>query len=221
MADLHDFQLRLTHGWGQQEVQRFHAPKMLHAYTPKKATFPLFKPAEDIKSEPSIPDPAVFKSLSQPPSEDSPTALPTVGEVATHLELLEAIYHLRTDVVSTKRLDVPLGMPPASTKLWKRKIVRGRWYHVQMPILDKDYEERSKEKWLLFLRLAVHRFEIWAEKSDALMKETGASEPAIPYLPPIGMSILIHCYSDIVLTPFPLQMFSPCGTRFCSTQGIT
>ena len=29
-----------------------------------------------------------------------------------------------------------------------------------MPILDKNYDKRWKEKWALFMRLAVHRFEI-------------------------------------------------------------
>lgn len=203
MADLHEFQLRLAHGWARQESERFHAPKMVHAYTPKKTTMPIFKPAEDLESEPVIPDPGIFHPLTQ--SHASPTALPSVSECAAHLELLEAIYHLRTDVVSTKRLDGPLGMPPASTKLWRKKVVRGRWYHVQMPILDKNYDERSKEKWVLFLRLTVHRFKIWAEKSDAVMKETGAADPVIPYLPPLGMCISLHCNSENVLIYLSLR----------------
>ena len=186
MADLHDYHLCTAHGRAKQEVQHFHAPALSFSPDPKKAANPKFVPADNIFSEPEIPDPGLFMSFILPSSEDASKRLPTVSECAAHLELLEAIYHLKADVIYTRRLDDVLGMPQASKKVWRKKQVRGAHRHMQTEILEDEYKERAPDKWMLFLSLAVLRFELWASKTEEKLRQSESVAPTLPYLPPLG-----------------------------------
>ena len=182
MADLHDFHLRLAHGWGIEEAQYFHDPSTANQKTPLNAVAPKFVPARDFTTEPVIPAPSLFQGLSAPPG--NVTDLPSVSECAAHLELLEAIHSLRKEVMSTTRLDEAMGLPAASRKVWRRELFRVRWEHRPYDILDPEYPEKAEGKWNLFLSVAVFRFEMWAEKSNELMRESGNTD--LPHLPPLG-----------------------------------
>lgn len=182
MADLHDFHVRLAHGWGSEESKFFHNPGTSNYKAPPDTTVPKFIPAKNFTTEPVIPDPSLFQAVSSPTG--AVTDLPSASQCAAHLELLEAIYSLRREVVSTTRLDGALGLPAASKKVWRKTLQRVRWEHVQYDILDPEYPEQAEAKWLLFLGMAVFRFEIWAAKSNELMRQSKTTD--LPHLPPLG-----------------------------------
>jgi hypothetical protein len=130
---------------------------------------------------PVIPDPSVFSSLtveergdegapSSPPIDD----IPTIGECAAHLELLEAFLVLKTKVLNSGALDRTFGIP--ATKFKKDGLGRIR-----------------EKKWLGFVGLAVIRFQKWWQNIDKvlLVVGEGAAEFTAMALPPLGKE---SCY---------------------------
>lgn len=183
MSDLHEFHVRLAHGWGAEEAKYFQNPGKANYKKEPERTAPRFTPASNYTTEPVIPDPSLFQSLSAP--QGNVTDLPSVSQCGAHLELLEAIYNLRWEVVNTTRLDEALGLPAASKKVWRKTLLRVRWGFTPHDILDSAYPDKAEEKWNLFLSAAVIRFELWAAWSNELMRESGVTD--LPHLPPLGM----------------------------------
>jgi hypothetical protein len=140
---------------------------------------------------PFIPSPSVFRTLGDEPPR-SVTALPTVGECAVHLELLEVFSHLRRRVISTTILNRPFGVPSPQKTVYRRAYRPGyqgsRYDRIPVKLQDLTYPDRSREKWVVFLKIAVVRFLLWAKKIEELMagRVGPLAEAQLPYLPPLG-----------------------------------
>ena len=137
--------------------------------------------------EPVIPGPRVFLSLTDPlvdRNDDSQSGQPSIGECATHLELLK-VFKLRSDILHCTYLDTVFGIKQEhrvvyqSTSSWRK---RG-----PVKLKDTNWDEKRRMKWEYVVSLSVARFELWAERAGFTV--TGDSEALqLPYLPPLGQS---------------------------------
>jgi hypothetical protein len=148
----------------------------------------IYRAAAIPDEEPVIPAPRVFESLTDPladGNDDSPSGLPSIGECATHLELLEVFFKLRSDILHRTYLDTVFGIKQEhrvvyrSTSYWKKR--------EPVKLKDTNWDEKRRKKWEYVVSLSVARFELWAEKAGSTV--TGDSEALqLPYLPPLGQS---------------------------------
>lgn len=191
MPDLHEFHICLAHGWGIQESQNLNS-NPLHLSSAGH-NLPLPELILSKGNHPVLPNPTLFTHLTTTtPDSVSATAPPTTGQCAAHLQLLEAIYDLRTQVTSTERLNASLGIKPGRRKVWKKQWAGRRWRgrpnRYEVMIKDLTFPERSRRKWSLFLDLAVVRFELWAPEIEGIMRSSSStpSLAVLPHIPPLG-----------------------------------
>lgn len=124
----------------------------------------------------SIPPPDLFKTLSFELNDASPTQgskndIPTIGECAVHLELLEVFRNLRIQVIQSKELDHVFRLD--SNRLWISKHRRAT--------------QRTK-RWHCFVSLAVEKFQVWIRAAEKQLEGDGNNGTLI--LPPVGK---FHC----------------------------
>lgn len=174
-----------------RHLNNLHASIDREALTLRSTGKTLYPKAATVEEQAKIPDPSLFASLARPAGDNEGSDLPTVGECAVHLELLEAFRTLRLLVVGSSDLDTTFGV-----KIRKREVLRAAWNdqtrtYALAPAYLKDltWETRRRKKWLYFLDVAAGRFRAWIAKMDAFLKESdaGVEEPTrLPFLPPIG-----------------------------------
>ena len=158
-----------------------------------------FREAKQKKEEPVIPAPHIFQSLLEPSdSKGNANTVPTVGECAAHLELLEAFHTLKAKVLGSEELDSILGIVPHPKTVYRTTLTYGPYYRSRrevkaVRIKDATFAGRRKEKWPFFVQLAVVRFRIWLEKADLALKEPSpessldaATRVLSSVLPPLG-----------------------------------
>lgn len=186
MVDFHALHLTTVHESGKAETRWYDSgPGNLPVSGKAPKNFPS---SSYTTISPFIPSPSVFHTLTTEPSR-SVTALPTVGECAVHLELLEVFHQLRKRVISTTTLDQSFGVLPPQKIVYRRVYRRGKNRRREaVTIKDPTFPERSRAKWPIFLKIAVVRFLLWAPRIDKLMQENGGppSEAQLPHLPPLG-----------------------------------
>lgn len=142
----------------------------------EKATIP----AEN----PTIPAPTLFV-FGPPPegSQRSSTSLPTIAECAAHLELLEVFRNLRLEIVASTELDKALGIEPVPRTVYRKTYTSvGRYTRTAVQVRDETFEERRKEKWPFYLRLAAARFLRWVKIVEDSLEVLPSSLPN----PPVG-----------------------------------
>jgi len=91
--------------------------------SPQSATdihTPAFGTAATSEENPKIPNPSLFDFASEG-LENGNIGLPTVAECGAHLELLEAFYHIRLNVLSSTALDAALGIKPEPRITYRTK----------------------------------------------------------------------------------------------------
>ena len=114
-----------------------------------------------------IPDPEIFaKTETRRLSADSNGSLafcqlPSVSQCATHLELLQAFYALRAQVLGSTELDKLFDIKPESP-MATRKLK-------EIGLQDRYLGEKKRSKWPLFVDFAVVRFQIWAKRVDPML----------------------------------------------------
>jgi hypothetical protein len=150
--------------------------------------------AQTKAEEPVIPAPQAFQSLSHSPIQNT-NGVPTIGECAAHLELLQSFHMLRVKVLQSRDLDTTFGIKPINRTVFRkgRRGKRGK----AVKLRDDTFTSRRREKWPFFLGLAAERFRIWLKEADvdliARDPHTGSSSHAavvarsIPFLPPLGL----------------------------------
>lgn len=129
--------------------------KALESYH-KGTAYPRYKGAKTAEDEPIVPDPGVFATLStakQTISSDG-TRLPTIGECATHLELLETFFVLRQRILRSDEIDGIYGIAAIPQKK------RGKQGDTKL-LKDETLWERRQVKWPKFIEIAVVRFLVW------------------------------------------------------------
>lgn len=135
----------------------------------------LRRPFKETTQNTSIPHPDLFKTLGTA-SNDTQRGnadLPTIGECAVHLELLELFRNLRIQVTQSKELDRVFRLD--SSRLWISKHRR---------------ETQRTEKWHRFVSLAVERFQVWIRAAEKQLERDGNNETLI--LPPVGKFTVNH-----------------------------
>lgn len=161
---------------------------------------------------PAIPSPALFEPLS-PENIPSSTPLPTIGECAVHLELLQVFNSLRLRVLACNELDDIFGIKPDKRTVYRRRWSSTQRRHVIYPhqLRDVEFAKRRLEKWPHYLGLAVTRFKTWVKMVEQSMLEA-CEDGELTILPPLGelrylKSVEKWCSSQ--------QMCLWCGMPFC------
>ncbi|KAE8327591.1 hypothetical protein BDV39DRAFT_175337 [Aspergillus sergii] len=169
----------------------------------------ILAPASSKEEEVQIPDPAIFRGISIPPSH-APKALdvsdidkfdflyPSTNHLAMHLCLIECFYKLRSDVMNSKELDTVIG-PFVSAENTQNSKAR-------LTAADADMVRTSQiRKWELFVKAAVGRFDIWWQNIDKVIRHAKAYNiPAVAqqdtstlsknYLPPLDVLLVWYSY---------------------------
>ena len=130
----------------------------------------------------AIPDPAIFASL------DHGADLPSVGECATHLELLEALFMLQQKVLTSNALDRAFGIVP-KPKVCTRGSGRSKRATIEP---DETFQDRRAAKWDAFVCLAAARFQRWWHCVGEMLETAacGSTSGDMPIdaqtMPPLG-----------------------------------
>lgn len=177
------------------------------------------RPAATKAEEPSIPDPSLFGGItpntSQTPGPAGPSsgsasrpdsnrvsdngdsdvlALPSVAECAVHLEMLEVFFALRSRVIGSAQLDKAFGFESKPKTVYRREYDYKQRKYVKKPhkIKDSTWKTRRRDKWIVYLHIAVGRFMAWARAADADLLLASQQDLTIelPHLPPCGKSAL-------------------------------
>ncbi|KAK3906170.1 hypothetical protein C8A05DRAFT_40978 [Staphylotrichum tortipilum] len=161
-------------------------PHTASALHPKAAT---------AEAQDKVPDPTLFASLTQPTRGDSD--LPTVGECAVHLELLEVFHKLRINVIRSSALDTTFGVRIEKRAVFQRGWDDAKRDYVMKPghLKDETWGSRRRQKWSYFLEIAVGRFRVWIGKMDWFLKALGLEDRTrLPYLPPLDVLMVWHAF---------------------------
>lgn len=139
-----------------------------------------------------IPAPSLFKTLATTTKEG--TSLPTIGQCATHLELLEVFFVLRYNIVNSAALDATFGVKVNNKIVYRKKLDQrmGTYTYKKTHLRDDTYQSRRKEKWDFYLKIAVERFGTWiraANKAVGEQEREKGGVVSLPSLPPLGMSL--------------------------------
>lgn len=162
----------------------------------------LLERARPNSQEPSIPAASLFRTLTLSsqdeasiPVEDSSTLLdmPSVGECAVHLELLEFFFALRSRIVNSSELDKTFGVEHKPKTVYRREYDSKTYKYntTSHQVKNSGWEQQRREKWVYYLHMAVGRFMSWAEVADAAIKQESNSQSgtSLVHLPPCGMSL--------------------------------
>jgi hypothetical protein len=155
----------------------------------------------NIEKDIQVPNPKVFKEIDAPIASTDATSLPNVGQCAAHLELLQAINHVRREVLNSTQLDAILDIKPQ-----KKTVVR-RYTRETIEVKDKNFAQRRQIKWPFYLRLGVARFFVWLKRMDESLALNPNRVLELPACPPLG--VLSVCFRAIAND----QMFSSRGIR--------
>lgn len=136
---------------------------------------------------PLIPSPNVFSSLHSTTVE----GIPTVGQCAVHLELLEVFFALRSKIINSEQLDNTFGVKVLGKVVYRKKYNSQTKKYVFKPtkLRDDTFKTRRREKWAYYLSIAVERFKFWIVTAEKVMFEewrSSSKKPALPCLPPLG-----------------------------------
>lgn len=125
-----------------------------------------------------IPAPSLFKSLTTITNTSSPTTenggpIPTIGKCATHLELLEVFFALRYNIVNSAALDATFGIKVNNKIVYRKKFDQrmGAYIYKKTTLRDDTYQDRRREKWDFYLKIAVVRFGTWIKASNKAVEE--------------------------------------------------
>lgn len=143
------------------------------AYRQRRFSMFLRRPFKEITQNTSVPHPDLFKTLGigSNDTQRGNADLPTIGECAVHLELLEVFRNLRIQIIQSKELVRVFRLD--SSRLWISKHRR---------------ETKRTEKWHRFVSLAVERFQVWIRAAEKQLERDGNNKTLI--LPPAGK---FHC----------------------------
>lgn len=145
-----------------------------------------------------IPAPSLFKSLTttntSSPTTENGGSIPTIGQCATHLELLEVFFALRYNIVNSAALDTTFGVKVNNKIVYRKKFDQptGTYIYKKTPLRDDTYQDRRREKWDFYLKIAVVRFGTWIRAANKAVEEQAREKPGVvslPYFPPLGMSL--------------------------------
>lgn len=186
MTDLMDAHLTALHEASKDDITRLKRGDSRRSWTVTAYRSNRF-------GNPVIPDPKLFVSL-ETLSRAPLSAIPTVGECAVHLELLEVFHALRVRILQSQELDTSFGVTIKkktvyrSSYSWqKRKTIR-----TAVQLRDDTFSTRRREKWPYFLNIAVARFERWMRKADDAAN--GNTDETMLHLPPLGISHAFGLY---------------------------
>ncbi|OKL57187.1 hypothetical protein UA08_07335 [Talaromyces atroroseus] len=145
---------------------------------------------------PLIPAPSLFKSLTITTTTKARMGedgyfLPTPAQCAAHLELLEVFFALRYNIVNSAALDTTFGVE----HIYKKTKIR-----------DNTFQDRRREKWEFYLKIAVQRFDTWIRAADKIVAEQVKEEKGVslPYLPPLDVLMFWHA---CLLNPVDFENF--------------
>ncbi|KAF7181990.1 hypothetical protein CNMCM7691_001378 [Aspergillus felis] len=170
---------------------------LLASDTVRKNNFP------DINEDIQVPDPRIFKDMHVPAWSDS-MSLPNVAQCAAHLELLQAINHIRREVLNSKYVDAILDIKPQM-----RTVVQG-YSRETIEVKDFKFAHKRQVKWPFYLKLGVARFFLWLKKMDEVLALNENEVLELPACPPLDVLIAWHSF---LLNPGLFR-------KYCEASGI-
>ncbi|RHZ57433.1 hypothetical protein CDV55_100436 [Aspergillus turcosus] len=159
----------------------------------------------NIDKDTVVPDPKTLKDIHAPISSTDSTSLPDVAQCAAHLELLQAINHIRREVLNSVQLDAILDIKPQKQTVPRRY---SPWQKIE--VKDKDFAQRRQVKWPFYLSLAVSRFFVWLKKMDETFVSNGNEVLELRACPPLDVLIAWH---SALLNPGWFR-------KYCKTHAI-
>jgi hypothetical protein len=186
---------------------------------------PVYQLAQTEDEIPKIPDQELFNSLEEAYGQQ----IPSIGQCAAHLELLQALYTIRTKVLSSEKIDKSFGIIPIPQIRIRGKGTRT----TKVKIKDPTFVKRRQQKWPIYINLAVVRFEKWLSEMSRTLHQTVDDSKSfdLPHLPPLGMVLQIgriitdlsRCSHGLAFIPAEpeilprlLQKEKPCQYAYCS-----
>uniref|UniRef100_A0A093V443 Uncharacterized protein n=1 Tax=Talaromyces marneffei PM1 TaxID=1077442 RepID=A0A093V443_TALMA len=158
--------------------------------------------------------PSLFKSLTTITNTSSPTTenggpIPTIGKCATHLELLEVFFALRYNIVNSAALDATFGIKVNNKIVYRKKFDQrmGAYIYKKTTLRDDTYQDRRREKWDFYLKIAVVRFGTWIKASNKAVEEHAREKGGVfslPCLPPLDILMVWHAF---LLNPIDFQTY--------------
>jgi hypothetical protein len=178
--------MALAIGFDQQALHTSSKAALNSLKQPRPAN--VYPTASSKAQEPIIPSEAIFQSFTDPnTSRDDKTLTPTVAECAVHLELLQCFHTLRAEVLKSTALDRTFGIVPKPETVVRKSYRRqARTFKKR----DSTFASRRREKWPLFLNLAVMRFDSWFRMADSALADPTKESALDLVLPPLGMSLV-------------------------------
>ena len=158
---------------------------------------PKFITAGTADDEPEIPSPSLFdfSETSSKGADEQMAPIPTVAQLAVHLELLEAILILRSKVIKSNKLDFVFDTMPikqySTRRVWRRnRCFNQRYILKPVEAHDPTYQARRREKWPRFFGYAYMRFRTWAFALGSWLEQNGYKNRNIrvmaDLMPPLG-----------------------------------
>lgn len=189
------FHLEALHSTSRADMQNLnHKYEAGDLYDP----FSQFRQAHSKSEEPRIPAASLFQTLAGPQDEEAAKGrhasplldMPSVGECAVHLELLEVFFAVRTRIINSSELDNTFDVKNKPRTVYRREIDRKTAKYTDVPhqIKDTNWPQRRRSKWIYYLHIAVGRFMFWARSADAAIKlsSKSGSSSTLVHIPPFG-----------------------------------
>ncbi|KAF4253138.1 hypothetical protein KXV81_006700 [Aspergillus fumigatus] len=155
----------------------------------------------DINESIQVPDPRIFKDPILPTDVIS---LPNMAQCAAHLELLQAINHIRREVLNSKDLDAILDIKP------EKRTVRQRYSQKRIEVKDPRFAQKRQAKWPFYVKLGVARFFLWLKKMEQTLTSNKNEVLELPTCPPLDVLIAWH---SALLNPAWFR-------KYCKNGGI-
>lgn len=179
-----------------------------------------------------IPAPSLFKSLATTTTNNTSAhsteegqSIPTIGQCAAHLELLEAFFTLRHHIVNSAALDKTFGVKINNKIVYRKKFHKrmGAYVYKKTPLRDTTYPDRRREKWDFYLKIAAVRFEAWIRVAnhavEKSVREKGGAV-SLPHLPPLGMSFYFQesCISERLIRSLLIRYYHGLARVFAESH---
>lgn len=176
-----------------------------------------------------IPAPSLFKSLTMTNISNHTAeiggSIPTIGQCATHLELLEVFFSLRYSIVNSAALDKTFGVRVNKRIVYRKKFDKkmGAYMYKKTPLRDTTFPDRRREKWDFYLKIAVVRFGAWIGVANKAIQEQAREKGdavSLPHLPPLGVLFYFEepCISEKLIQSLSTRYYHGLARLFAEPR---
>ena len=105
---------------------------------------------------------------------------------------IKVFFTLRYNILTSKALDKTFGVKVNKKIVYRKKFNQQMraYIYKKTPLRDDTYQNRRREKWDFYLKIAVVRFGAWIRVANKAVEEQAKEKGgavSLPHLPPLGM----------------------------------